>query len=310
MSELSKAIKNPYKIIGWLLSNISILRNNVPDEIYLKIKYRSMFGEKLDLENPETFNAKMQWLKLYDRKDIYTVMVDKLNAKKYVAEKIGDKYIVPTLGVWNDFDEIDFEKLPNQFVLKCTHDSGGLVICKDKKKFNKEQAKIKIEKCLKNNFYYNGREWPYKNVKPKIIAEQYLEDKEMGDLRDYKFFCFNGKPEFLYVSSGMENHATARLSFYDLQLNEMPFGRSDYKRFNEKIERPGNFDEMISIASQLSQNIPFLRVDLYSVDNQIYFSELTFYPNAGFIKFEPTEWDKKLGAMLSLPVKSYQGEGK
>lgn len=274
------------------------------DEQYIKMKFKRRLGYSLNLENPVTFNEKIQWLKLHDRKDIYTIMVDKYEAKKYVSGIIGNEYIVPTLGVWNRFDDINFDELPNKFVLKCTHDSGGLVICRDKSNLDIASARKKINHSLKMNFYLISREWSYKNIKPKIIAEEYLEDDNTKDLRDYKFFCFNGNPRFLYISTGLENHKTARMSFYDLQLNEMPFGRSDYKRFAQKVERPQKFDEMILIAHKLAQNIPFLRVDLYSVNNHIYFSELTFYPNAGYMKFEPKEWDLKIGNWLQLSNES------
>ena len=180
---------NIYNIIRFLSNKNSI--NWIPDSIVLKCIYRSELNKKLNLNNPKTFNEKLQWLKLYDRKDIYTTMVDKYEAKKYVAGIIGEEYIIPTIGIYNSFDEIDFDKLPKRFVMKCTHDSGGIIICKDKSNFNKVLAKKKIEKSLKKNYYYGGREWPYKNVKPRIIIEEYMEDKKHHELRDYKIFCFN-----------------------------------------------------------------------------------------------------------------------
>ena len=205
--------------------------NTMDDAEYLRRLYRSRMGIDLNLENPTRYTEKLQWLKLYDRKPEYTVMVDKYAVKSYVAKKIGHSYIIPTLGVWERFEDIDFDKLPNQFVLKCTHDSGGLVICRDKSVLDMEAAARKIRASLKRNYYYSSREWPYKNVKPRIIAEKYIEDHNSSGLRDYKFFCFNGKVEFLYLSEGLENHQTARISFVSLDWKPMWFSRDDYKEF-------------------------------------------------------------------------------
>ena len=227
-------------------------------------------------------------------------MVDKYLAKKYVEKRIGEKYIIPTLGVWDEFDQIEFEKLPDQFVLKTTHDSGGVVICKDKANFDKAAAKRKLEKSLKRNYYWAEREWPYKNVKPQIIAEKFMVDKSGDGLIDYKFYCFNGMPEFLYISNGMDNHKTARLSFLTMNWEKAPFGRSDYLEFETIPPRPRKFDEMVQIAKSLSEGHPFLRVDLYEISEQVYFSELTFSPCGGFMPFVPEEWDEKLGDMISI----------
>lgn len=276
----------------------------ISDEKMLEILYFRVFHKKLNLKSPKTFNEKLQWLKINDRKPEYTKMVDKYEAKKYVAEIIGEEYIIPTLGIWKSFDDINFDKLPNQFVLKCTHDSGGLVICRDKSKFNKKKAKKKIEKSLKVNFYNVGREWPYKNVKPYIIAEQYMEDfdgaKDSSGLMDYKFYCFNGKVRCLYVSRGMENHATAKVSFLTPSWEFEPFNRTDYKPFNRLPKKPSTFDEMIKVAESLSANNKFLRVDLYEINEKIYFSELTFSPCSGLMPFEPKEWDEILGNWIDL----------
>ena len=276
--------------------------NNLSDERYLKKKYKSINGRKLDLENPKTFNEKLQWLKLYDRKPIYTTMVDKYEVKKYVADIIGEEYIIPTLGIWDKFEDIDFDSLPDRFVLKCTHDSGGLAICRDKKTFDKTKAEEKINNSLANNYFYNCREWPYKNVKPRIIAEQYMEDEITGtSLTDYKFYCFNGKPEFLYISTGLEDHATASISFVTMDWEFAPYERSDFKPFKTLPEKPVNFERMIEISRKLSQGISFLRVDLYEINGKIYFSELTFSPCGGFMPFKESEHDKMIGDMLVLP---------
>lgn len=272
----------------------------LPDKTYIKMKYRMKFHRKIDLKKPKTFNEKLQWLKLYDRKPEYSQMVDKYEAKKYVASIIGEDHIIPTLGVWERFEDIDFDALPNQFVLKCTHDSGGLVICRDKSKLDKVVAEKKINASLRTNYFYQGREWPYKNVKPRIIAEKYMEDGSSKNLTDYKFYCFNGIPKYLYVSTGLENHATASISFLTLDWVFAPFGRSDFKPFTELPPKPTKFDEMLEITARLSAGYKFLRVDLYQIENQIYFSEYTFSPCGGMMPFDPPEWDEELGKLIDL----------
>lgn len=280
----------------------------LPDDMYIKIRYRYRFKKNLNLRKPITFNEKLQWLKLYDRKQEYTNMVDKYSVKEYISKKIGAEYVIPTLGIWDNFDSIDFNKLPNQFVLKCTHDSGGLVICKSKDKFDVDSARNKINSSLKRNYFYDGREWPYKNVKPRIIAEKYMGTDEQQELIDYKFFCFNGKPEFLYVSEGLSNHKTARMSFVDMEYNKVLFYRKDYRPFENLPKKPEGFEKMKELAEQLSVNIPFVRVDFYEIDKKIYFGEITFFPCSGYIPFEPEEWDKKLGDMLELPKEKIEGK--
>ncbi len=422
---------------------------SMSDERYLKKLYKASMGKPLNLDNPITFNEKLQWLKLYDRKPIYTTMVDKYEAKKYVADIIGEEHIIPTLGVWDRFEDIDFDSLPNQFVLKCTHDSGGLVICRDKNRLDRKAARKKINAALKRNYYYSSREWPYKDVKPRIIAEQYMEDRSgplpdykafsldgftramaiaterfnkgeetkfdfsnmefrhlpftnghpdskkdikrpeafekmvelanefskgnpplgvdfyeidgqvyfgeltfshwsgmmpfepekwdtkfgewiklpehMGGggylitsnngyilwvhqqaslpskgLTDYKFYCFDGKPLFLYISAGLENHATASISFLTMDWTRAPFARTDFKPFEQLPPRPECFDEMVAIASRLSQGHEFLRVDLYQINKTVYFSELTFSPCGGMMPFDPPEWDAILGEKIRI----------
>jgi len=296
----------PLQWIGKKINSAGALQllNWMPDEMYLKCIYWFRMKKKLNLNNPTLYSEKMQWLKIYNRKDIFTKLVDKYEVKNIIADTIGKQYIIPTLGVWDSFEEISFDNLPEQFVLKCTHDSGGLIICRDKKKFDFDHAKGVINKCLKANFYWSSREWPYKNVKPRVIAEQYMEEEsgsgEIG-LTDYKFFCFNGTPKLLYVSRGLENHSTARISFYDLNGKEMYYHRSDYKPLGS-IVLPDQFEKMIEIAKILSERIdtPFIRIDLYSIKNRIYFSEITFFPCSGMIPFEPIGADEELGSMLIL----------
>ena len=290
--------KNPAKLVVFLQNRCRF--RVLPDKPYLKLRYKMAMGKELDLKNPRTFNEKLQGLKLYDRKPEYTRMVDKYEAKKYVAQRIGEEYIIPTLGVWDRFDDIDFDSLPDQFVLKCTHDSGGLVIVRDKSALDKAAARKKIENCLKKNYYLSRREWPYKNVKPRIIAEQFVEDPENAGLRDYKFYCFHGTPKFLYISEGLENHATAKISFLTLDWEFAEFRRVDYAPFAVLPEKPENFAEMVRIAEELSAGRTFLRVDLYSIAGRTYFSELTFSPCSGMMSFEPEEWDQKCGSWLDL----------
>ena len=275
--------------------------NNMSDEEYLSRKFQLFFGKKPDLQSPKTFNEKLQWLKIHDRKPEYTTMVDKYAAKQYVADKLGEQYIIPTLGVWNHFDDIDFERLPNQCVLKCTHDSGGLVICKDKGIFDKDAAKKKIEKCLKRNYYWSGREWPYKNVQPRIIAEMYMSDGTEKELNDYKLMCFNGKVKATFVCSNRFSKEGLNITFYDTNWKRMPFERYTHPASRTEIRKPASYEQMVKLAEQLSQKIPFLRVDFYEVKGKIYFGELTFYPASGMEKFNPEDWDVTLGEWIKFP---------
>ncbi len=278
----------------------------IPDKLYLRIWYRLKLGEKLNLKNPKTFSEKLQWLKLYDRNPVYTTMVDKYAVKQYVADIIGEEYIIPTLGVWNSFDEIDFDKLPNQFVLKTTHGGGGtgVVICSDKKSFNYKEARRKLDESLKRDIYLHYREWPYKNVPKRIIAEKYIVDDRGDELMDYKFFCFNGVPTICYVLANTKNEAT--IDWFDMEWNHqkfigsLPVGCPVYMNAKQSIARPSSLDKMIDIAYRLSASIPFLRVDLYNVNGNIFFGETTFYPSAGLWVFTPDEWNIKLGDMIKL----------
>ncbi len=280
--------------------------NRMSDETYLKLRYNCIMGKKLNLDNPVTYNEKLQWLKLYDRKPEYTKMVDKYEAKKYVANIIGEEYIIPTLGVWDNVNDIDFDTLPNQFVLKCTHDSGGLVICKDKAELDIENAKNTLNHFLNRNFYSVHREWPYKDVKPRIIAEKYMEDESKTDLKDYKFFCFNGEPKLLYISEGLSDHSTAKISFADMDYNIAEFKRNDFKPFDELPKKPVNFEKMKELAKVLSKDRAFIRVDFYEIHKKIFFGELTFFPCSGYLPFDPKEYDKVLGDWITLPNKNIQ----
>lgn len=274
------------------------------DRQFIRFWFKLKMGYYPDLDNPKTFNEKLQWLKLYYRKPIQTTMVDKYAVKKYVADIIGEEYIIPTLGVWEAFDDIDFDSLPNQFVLKCTHDSGGLVICKDKSKLDKNAAKMKIEKCLKTDFYKAGREWPYKNVPGRIIAEQYMVDESGYELKDYKWFCFDGEPTILFIAQDRDKvNEETKFDFYDMDFNLLPF-TNGHPNSGVKREIPAGFEKMKELAAKLSEGMPHVRVDFYDIDGNIYFGEFTFFHNSGSVKFNPKEWDNKLGDFLTLPEKS------
>ena len=298
LNGLKYIVKEPKFILYYVDKYLKI---RIRDDLYLRIVYKKIFNRELDLKNPKTFNEKLQWLKLYDRNPQYTEMVDKYQVKKYIADLIGEEYIIPTLGVYDKFDDIDFEKLPNQFVLKCTHDSGSTIVCRDKDNFDYKQTKKKINKLLKKNFFYGGREWPYKNVKPRIIVEKFMQNGEEKELKDYKFYCFSGIPKFLYVSEGLENHETARISFFDMNFNFEDFSRTDYKKMDKKPDKPVNFEKMKELAAKLSKGIPFVRIDLYEINGQLYFSEFTFSPCSGFMLFNPEEYDEIVGNLLVLP---------
>ena len=275
---------------------VSILRF-IPDSTYLKLIYRLKVGKKLNLKDPKTYTEKLQWLKIHDRKEFYSTMVDKYEAKEYIASKIGEEYVIPTIGVWDDFDSIDFESLPEKFVLKCTHDSGGLVICKDKSKLNKKEARAKIEKSLRTNFYWVGREWPYKNVKPRIIAEKFMATDNEECLTDYKWFCFNGEPKLLYISK--DKAEDPRTDFFDENGNLLPIRMRDPNSDKPPVI-PQQFEKMKQLARELSSDMVHIRVDFYLIDGKLYVGELTFYHNGGFSEVKPEEWNYKMGQMIDL----------
>ena len=272
----------------------------VPDKLYLKMKYRLRTGNSLNLKNPKRYTEKSQWIKLYDRKKIYTKMVDKYESKEFIEKKVGKDYVVETYGIYENFEQIDFEKLPDKFVIKCTQDSGGLVICKSKKELDIESAKTKIEKSLKNNFYYLGREWPYKNVKPRIIIEELLENDDSSDLIEYNFFCFNGIPRIVMTCHG-DKRIKRYNDFYDMKFNKLDI-QCEYATSDKKETKPKQFEKMIEISKKLSKDTYSLRVDFYIVNDKIKLGELTFFHWAGFCKFTPDKWDYELGKMIKLPI--------
>jgi len=296
MSTVLDIVKNPYRIFAHFARKYDM--SFIPDKTYLKWMYHAAQGYSLKLKNPKTFTEKLQWMKLYDRKPVYTTMVDKYAAKEWAGKIIGEEHIIPTLGVWEHFGEINFEGLPEQFVLKCTHDSSSVIICKDKSIFDIKNARDKIEKALKKNFYYNSREWPYKNVPPRIIAEQYMIDNEVGELRDYKFFCFNGVPKIMYIATGRGSGDTYG-DFFDMEFNHLDL-RMDHDTASITPMKPLLFEVMQEAAKKLSEGIPQVRADFYEVNGQFYFGEMTFFHCGGFVNCKPDKWNKILGDWIKL----------
>ena len=273
-----------------------------PDKVYLPLLYYGSLGKQLNLKCPTLFNEKLQWLKLHDRKPLYTQMADKCEAKKYVASIIGEEYIIPTLGVYDSFDAIDFSTLPQRFVMKCTHDSGGLVICKDKDYLDINGAREKINKSLRTNYYWIGREWPYKDITPRIIIEKYMDDNGR-DLEDYKLHCFNGKVKMILVCRDRYKSSGLTEDFFTENWQHMDVRRENHPYSAETINPPDTLQEMISLAEKLSADIPFVRVDFYSIQGQVFFGEMTFFPASGLEGFYPEKYDRILGDWIELPPK-------
>lgn len=274
--------------------------NNLPDKLYLKIMFYKHTRKKLNLRNPKTYNEKLQWLKLYNRKPEYTMMVDKYKVREYIKNKLGEEYLIPLLGVWDKPEQINFSLLPNQFVLKCNHNSGtGMYICEDKSQINEENIKNGLRDGLRENYYLTGREWPYKNVPRKIICEKYMKDFTTNELRDYKFYCFNGEVKMVMVNSGRLTNDT-RADYFDRDFNWLNIDWG-YKHTKESLKKPIKYKEMIEIAEILSEGMPHVRIDLYECNNQIYFGEISFFDGSGFDLISPEEWDLKLGSWIILP---------
>lgn len=286
--------------IKW--AKIYLLRYSVDmlsDKTYLKCWYKLLMGKKLNIENPQTFNEKIQWLKLYYRKPEYTKMVDKVAAKDYVSNIVGNEYIIPTIGVWNTIEDIDWTSLPNQFVIKAAHDSGGVVICKDKSKLNIPEAIAKLSGAGKKDYTKYNKEYVYHNVPHRFIAEKYMEDESGFELKDYKIFCFDGVPRFLFVATGRQQHDT-RFDFYDTEFNHLPV-LNGHPNADVWPTKPENFEKMLEVAGNLSKGMPHVRVDLYNINGKIYFGELTFFHWSGIVPFEPEKWDYRFGEYLTLP---------
>lgn len=304
--KISKLIKDGYKYIADSSHRFKINAglgkyNSMPDEEYLKKMFHASKGKELDLADPKTFNEKLQWLKLYDRRPEYTMMVDKYLVRDYIAEKIGAQYLIPLLGVWDAPDEIDFSLLPDKFVLKCNHNSGrGMCICKDKSALNIKKVKADLKRGLSQDYYLTGREWPYKGVPHKIIAEQFMKS-DAGGLTDYKIHCFNGEPKLILVCKDRFTQTGLTEDFFSPQWEHLDIRRPTHPNSLTEIAKPAELSEILALAKKLSEGIPFLRVDFYIIDHKVYFSELTFYPASGFEKFVPEQWDDTLGSWLELP---------
>lgn len=297
IKKITNRIKNPNLIALDLFNKIA---KYLSDEDFLMCRFRIFMGKRLDLKNPKTFNEKLQWLKLYDRNPLYTTLVDKFAVKDWVASKVGIKYVIPTLNVYDSIDEINLAELPKQFVLKTTHygDSLGVIVCKDKEKFDFANAKSRLQKSMELDYYKAGREWPYKNVIRRIIAEEYKED-QFGELRDYKFLCFDGVVKAMFVAT---DRSTGHVCFdyFDKEFNHLNLVQN-HPMYGKPIAKPQNYEKMIELAEKLSEGFPHVRVDLYNVNGDIYFGEMTFYHYGGMIKFHPEEWDYTFGSWLQLP---------
>lgn len=296
MISLRYYFKNPKEAIHRVIQKCSWA---IPAELYLKNEYYYHMGKKLNLKNPTTFGEKLQWLKLHDHNPIYHTMVDKYAVKKYISNVLGSEYVIPLLGVWDKAADIEWDKLPDQFVIKATHCGGGgaVFICKDKSSFDKEKVSSRLQLLLdKIDLYERNGEWAYKGIPHRIIAEKYMEDTN-GQLNDYKILCFNGDPQIIIVDA--DRYIKHKRNFYDRQWNIIPI-ESDCEPIGESVGKPGNLNEMLGIARKLSKGIPFVRVDLYSVKGTVYFGELTFYPWGGFISFKPDKYNDELGALIQL----------
>lgn len=293
LKKVIELFKNPKKIKLYIIRKIG---KKINDKKYLQLLYKIRFDKKIDFDNPKTFNEKLNWLKLYDRNDKYTMLADKYLVKEYVEKTIGKEYVIKNYKIWENVEDINLDELPCKFVMKCNHDSGGLIICKNKENINLEDVKDKLKRSLENNYFYYKREWPYKNIKPLILVEEFIEDKEMEDLRDYKFMCFNGVPKFVYITVKNDNIWE---NYYDMEFNPVEINHG-FPRYKEEFKKPENFDEMVKIAKQLSKDIPFVRIDLHNTDGKIYFGEFTFYDWGGLRPYSDEKYDKLLGDLLKI----------
>lgn len=298
MTTVMDVVRNPSLVVP-ILGHRGFF-HSMEDEKYLKFSYKGYMGRDLDLENPKGFNEKLQWLKLHDRNPLYTMLVDKYRVKDWVADRIGSQYVTETYAVWDCAEDIDISGLPERFVLKTNHDSGGVAICRDRAIFDLDAAKRKLAKHLKYNYYWGCREWPYKDVKPLVFAEEYLDpDPTTNDLVDYKVMCFGGKARCVFTCTGRDAD-DLRVDFYDLDWNHMPFTRH-YPNADVPAPRPAELEKMVELSERLSAEIPFVRSDFYEVGNDLYFGELTFYPGSGFEDFSSESWDEEFGKLIQLP---------
>lgn len=286
-----------------LLIKISTL---IPTRLYLRLMFFKHFKRGFSFKNPKSLNEKIQWLKIYDKDERYTKLVDKYEVREYISNILGEEYLIPLIGVWDSVEEIEYENLPNQFVLKCNHDSKSVYICKNKKEFDFNKVKKDINKKLKRNGYWYGREWPYKNIKPRIIAEKYMVDESGIELKDYKIMCFNGEPNNIMVCYDRKG-TQAKHKYFDLEWNLLNYNKKEKDididiDKTDRIQKPKSLEEMIRIAKILSKNTLFTRIDLYDINGKVYFGEITFYPASGLKKDITLETDYELGEKLKLPI--------
>lgn len=307
MKKLTKIIKSPRKLVFHLAARFPKLTTQMDDEKLLRILYWSCFGKRLPLEDPLTLSEKIQWLKLYDRNPLYTVLADKEESKRFVAEQIGDNFTVKTLGIWSRIEDIDFDSLPDQFVIKTTHDSGGVVICTNKAELDKQVTINKLSASLNRNYFSLFREWPYKNIVPRIIAEEYLSPEPGETLTDFKFYCFNGEPKLLKTAVRDAN-GQIRTDFFDLNMKLIPLKQQGYENSTELPVVPRNLNAMVDTARKLTLGIPFVRLDFYEIDNRVLIGEFTFHPSSGLMPYEPEDADLWLGSLLQLPERKVIGE--
>ena len=302
---IGNVLKHPNMLMAAIWARVG---GNVSDETYLKWRYRFIFGKKLNLENPKGFNEKINWLKIYNRNPLYPRLVDKAEVKKIVAERIGEEHIIPTYGVWNRFKDIDFDSLPNQFVLKSTNGGGGsgVVLCKDKATFDKEKARQRLEISMNVNWKFE-REWVYRDVKPRLIAEKYMANDDGSDLEDWKIFCFNGEPKVLfYASDRYTKGEPLKFDWYDMDLKHLPINSHGIPQANKELKMFPEWEEMKETARKLSQGFPHVRVDLYLINHKVYFGELTFFHDGGVVALEPEDWEYTLGSWIDLPEKKIE----
>ena len=289
-------IKQSLSDLFWI-----ILRNTLNSKQFLSIRYRTIFKKDIDWRNPKTLSEKIQWMKVYGYRPEYTMMADKILVKDYVKAVIGDEYVIPTIGIWDSEKEIDFNKLPEKFVLKANHNSSGTIICTDKSKLDIEGVKKNLHRQLKQNYYIIGHETAYRDINRRILAEPYMHDEKTGELRDYKFFCFDGIVKSVLVTSNRTD--VLNLDYFDADFNHLPF-KQGYENSKKQLDRPVNFELMKNLASKLSAGIPFVRVDLYEINGKVYFGEMTFYHYNGFAPFDPPAWDEIYGSWMTLPERN------
>lgn len=299
MGKVNKFLKDPYYVIGrFLMKNYPKLMS---DKFFIKVLWRQSIGTKLNLDNPTTFNEKLQWLKLNNRDALLINLVDKKTAKEWVADRIGKEYVIRTLGVYDSVDEINLDALPGQFVLKCNHDCGSVVVCRNKSDFDIESAKKKLNDSLKKNYYWDSREWPYKRIRRCVIAEEFLTDGNASELCDYKVHCFNGVPKLVLVCKDRHSETGLTEDFFTEEWEHLELKRPAHPISKETIQKPEQLEEMLSLSRKLSKDFPFVRVDWYICNDKLYFGELTFFPASGMSPFVPDSYDNLFGSWLELP---------